>query len=730
MKKLTLDLNYCYGIKKFEAEFDFETKGNVFSIYAPNGVMKTSLADTFQDVINERLTKDRRWPENETKRLIRDENNKDLDPKSIFVIEPYNEEFVSDKISTLLANEELKKRYNQIMNEIEKKANNLLQNLKNLTGLKEEEIRQEFSCAFTSDREDFYRALTYVENDINDDKETSLCNVVYTNIFNDTVKSLLDDTEFMNKIEPYMNKYDELLSRSNFFRKGIFTHNNANDIAKNLEKNGFFKAEHSVYLRINGNKTEIDSMKSLELAIQKEMDSILNSDEYKDLFSEIDKKIKRNDDSRNFRKCLEDYPDIIIELKNIGLLQKKLWRQYLIKNREIYEDLLSSYKEGMKEIDNIIEEAESDFSIWHEVINIYNSRFSVPFVVRIDNEVNVKLKNKPPRICFDFLSDPEDKESERKSVDQEELNDSLSNGEKRALYLLNIIFEVEARKRLGQNTLFIIDDIADSFDYKNKYAIIEYLMEIKEQCIFKQIILSHNFDFHRTIFGRLNLRSTNSNLIARKSKDDEVILQEYKDFTPFLQWREDLNKDKIKLIASIPLLRNIAQYSGNDKDKKKLTSLLHVKPDTDNFSVKDLEDLIKRIFYDKEELELSDHDMTVKDFIYEVAQGIAGDSPEQSDLENKIALSIAIRLKAEDFMIEKIDDESFMNSISSNQTISLISKYKEKFPEDKENIKLLEQVNLMTPENIHLNSFMYEPIIDLSDWHLKQLFRKVSDLPN
>ncbi len=28
--------------------------------------------------------------------------------------------------------------------------------------------------------------------------------------------------------------------------------------------------------------------------------------------------------------------------------------------------------------------------------------------------------------------------------------------------------------RAGQRTLIIVDDVADSFDYKNKYAIIQY----------------------------------------------------------------------------------------------------------------------------------------------------------------------------------------------------------------------------------------------------------------
>lgn len=34
----------------------------------------------------------------------------------------------------------------------------------------------------------------------------------------------------------------------------------------------------------------------------------------------------------------------------------------------------------------------------------------------------------------------------------------------------------------------------------------------------------------------------------------------------------------------------------------------------------------------------------------------------------------------------------------------------------------------MTPENIHLNSFMYEPILDMANEHLKELYRKISNL--
>ena len=34
----------------------------------------------------------------------------------------------------------------------------------------------------------------------------------------------------------------------------------------------------------------------------------------------------------------------------------------------------------------------------------------------------------------------------------------------------------------------------------------------------------------------------------------------------------------------------------------------------------------------------------------------------------------------------------------------------------------------MTPENIHINSFMFEPILDLSDNHLKKLYCKLKEL--
>ena len=725
MKKLHIDLEHCYGIKKLQADFDFEPNANVFTIYAPNGVMKTSFANTFRDISKGAASADRIWSSNETKRVVQDENGNELAPESIFVIEPYNAGYRSDRISTLLVNDALKQRYEEIHKEIDEKAEVLTNELEAPTGLKRE-IREQFSNAITHDPNDFYRALVRVREEVENGAETLLGNIVYTDIFNPKVEAVLGDPKFISKIQEYVQKYDELVSQSTFFRKGVFTHNNAADIAKNLNTNGFFKAHHSVFLQINGEKTEVKSLEDLEAAIQAEKDLILTDDSLKSSFEAIDKQLQRNVELRKFRTCLEENQVVLGELGNPDRLRQKLWIEYLVRFKNAYQEFLSSYNEGKEEIAEIIKAAKAERTKWAEVISIFNERFSVPFVVRMDNQDDVILKSDAPSIRFDFLEDPDDQESATTPIEEADLKRVLSNGESRALYILNIIFEVEARKTAGQRTLFIVDDLADSFDYKNKYAIIEYLMEVSTEGRFQQFILSHNFDFYRTVSSRLDVKRQNR-ILASKENGTVTLEQEvYQKSAPFSHWRENLNRDLPILIASIPFLRNLAEFSGDNTSCDKLTPLLHIKPETKQFSVADLEELIKHILHDQAELVLPNPDKIVKELIYQVALSIAAD--QKSLLENKITLSIAIRLKAEEFMIAQINNKPFLQGITGNQTITLIKRFKKDFPRDRKKIELLDQVNLMTPENIHLNSFMYEPILDLSVQHLTKLFNRVNEL--
>ena len=95
------------------------------------------------------------------------------------------------------------------------------------------------------------------------------------------------------------------------------------------------------------------------------------------------------------------------------------------------------------------------------------------------------------------------------------------------------------------------------------------------------------------------------------------------------------------------------------------------------------------------------------------------------NFENKVVLAIATRLEAEKFMVTKINDTAWLSSITANQTPVLLKRYRNEFSAETSNLGVIQRVLLMTPENIHLNSFMYEPILDMSDQHLRRLYSEV-----
>lgn len=689
--------------------------------------MKTSLAKTFQDLSNDQPSGDRIFKNRVTKRVIKNEHNLDIGKEQVFVIESYNEAYRSSKISTLLVNKVLKERYDSIYQEINEKKENLIKELKLLSGLKKE-LEETISIDITKDPKEFYQALISSQEEVLGVKNSILGDIVYNKIFNEKAMALLESQDLRKKLSDYIKIYDELISSSTFFKKGIFNHNNASDIAKNLKDNGFFKASHSVVINTRNNveniKKEVKTEADLEDVIQKEKDDILKDPALAKAFEEIDKKLSKNKESRELRDYLEQNRITLLELDDLPRFKRKIWIAYLSKSRDSYINLMDAYSKGKKEIEEIVARAKKEETKWQEVIAIFNERFLVPFIVKMENQHDVILKSEAPSIKFAFKNLENDTDV---AIEEKDLWPVLSNGECRALYILNIIFEVEARKEAKQETLFVVDDIADSFDYKNKYAIIEYLNDMSKIEFFYQIILTHNFDFFRNLSSRLSIHG-NHKLHTIKTKTSIRLVEEKYSKNPFTAWKKNLDKNEEMLIASIPFLRNLADFCNFEDHYKDLTKLLHLKPDTDTITVGHLEKIIKEILRDDRKPLLSGHNRIIKSLIIELADNICGEVEEVIELEKKIVLSIAIRLKTEEFLIKKINDNAFVDSIMRNQTLELIKKYKEKFSDEKGAIKLAERVNLMTPENIHINSFMYEPILDMASDHLKNLYIDVGKL--
>ena len=76
-------------------------------------------------------------------------------------------------------------------------------------------------------------------------------------------------------------------------------------------------------------------------------------------------------------------------------------------------------------------------------------------------------------------------------------------------------------------------------------------------------------------------------------------------------------------------------------------------------------------------------------------------------------------------MVSSIDCLALVAS-SNNQTRELLKGYQQ-FGDD-EKITILNEVSIMTPEHIHINSFMYEPLLDMDINELLSLYQRVKTL--
>lgn len=731
MDVLGIKLENCYGIQKLDASLAFEGSpkrkgspeipfGSAFSIYAPNGFMKTSLARTFLDFQEDRESQDLVFPARPTSRSITSDPATSITPESVFVIKPYVERYAGSGTSTLLVNPKLRSEYEEAVRNIESTQEDLLKALKEASNWPGKaspasEIKEVFQ--FKSPYDFFAELAGSLDGD------TRFSDLSYTEIFNDKTISAFKAGTLHEQLQEYISKYQELVDKSPLLSKK-FNHTGAADVSKSLHSNGFFDASHTLNISNGSERLEINSAKDFEALVIAEKQRILGDKELSAKFEAVDKQLQKNAELKKFREYLTEHPEIMTELGDFNGFRKKLWYSYFNVVQSALSLFAGAYASAKDVIAETAKQALEEKTKWTAVVTQFNERFYVPFKLVVQNQQDVILKGESPKIVFEF----EDGQGTC-GVEEDKLLQVLSQGEKRALYILNVLFEIQARLESKQQTLLIIDDIADSFDYKNKYAIIEYFNEISKVPFFRLIFLTHNFDFHRTISSRLQI-SRGRRLFAKKKQGALSFVQEKYQKNPFTTWKSGLAQSSAFLVASIPFVRNLAEYCHGTTSPHylKLTSLLHIKADSLTLTIGDLEASFKATLVDRAALTLPNPAGSALQLIYDEAEALAVGADDDVELESKVILSIGIRLKAEEFMIAKINDSAFVDAISSNQTFELYSRFTSAFPAASEQIMVLSQVNLMTPENIHLNSFMYEPILDMSALHLYDLYGKVKAL--
>ena len=724
MDQISVDLQFCYGIKSLQYDFSFPHGGRAYAIYAPNGAMKSSFALTFK-ALSEKASgarpRDRIFPDNPTVAKVTDETGKEIENERILVALSYDKDLgPSERTCTLLVDDKLRTEFAELqrrVNEAEQSLTDLLKRQSKSKAALVAEIPSAFAAI------DLRRAMIRIEPELAEQEEAPFASVEYDKVFAPEFVAELEKNDLKEKISNYIERYNELLTESVFFSSGVFDYYNASQIATSLTKNGFFKAKHTINLKPSmGDIREINTKEELEAVIEKEQQAIIRDDKLVAEFAAIQAALDVNVKLRTFRDYLMANRFIVPHLANVGQFRQEVIKSYLRTHKDSYDILLETYASVRANQEKIEQAAREQETLWQKAIDTFNTRFRVPFTLTVKNQASVVMgRDKVMQLAFTYHDGDRNAEFAK-----EDLLDILSQGERRAFYLLNVIFEIRRRMKDGQETLIIVDDIADSFDYQNKYAIVQYLADIAEEGLFKLIVLTHNFDFFRTIESRFIVHRANC-LMATKT-DAGITLEPavgVKDIFSKV-WKKGFFNDERKRISCIPFLRNLIELREGtaDPDYLKLTSMLHWKPDSATITNAELDGIYERVCGPVGPW--ANPAQTVADLIFATADALP--PPTGLNLENKIVLAIATRMRAEQYMVARIADPAHWASITKNQAPQLIKKFKERFPAEGKAADVLDKVALMTPENIHLNAFMYEPIIDMSEDHLRGLYAEVKAL--
>lgn len=725
IQKIKIDWKNCYGIKELNQEFQFSSGKQIHLIYAPNGSMKTSFAKTMRYLSGQSKEKpcDKLHDKDKSSFILK-ADGLDIPKENIFVVNGDDDIDSSKSFINFLASSELKRRYDYIYQQLSEKKDFLISKLKSVS-LSSDCEKEIFGTFKQNETDTIFSILERLNSEVK--LGLPKFEFRYNDVFDtkENVKKFIEaNKEYLNE---YIKNYNRLLGGSKLFRSvgdHTFGTYHVAQLQQYVSDGSFFGVKHKIVLQDN---TQLSSEKELQNLVDEEQKKLLQDEELKKSFDKITKAIDKNVELRGFKSVLNNHPEWIPEIINYEAFRKKVWLGYLSDNeiKPLFDAYIQVYNENKEALQHVLEEASSQQEKWKQIIALYNARFHVPIKVSIANQKDIILKQEAARLQFSYIEDS----NTETTVEKEILEKILSRGEKRAFIILQFLFEMEARKTMEHDTILIMDDIADSFDYQNKYAIIEYIKDISadKSNKFYMLVLTHNYDFYRTLSSRLSLFQPNLWMAERLVNGKVIINQgQYKGniyTNAFINHDDD---DKI-FISMIPFVRNLIEYTKgeSDADYITLTECLHRKANAQNITTEQLINIMTDFTQGKGMKRPKSVDK-IYDLIMQTANKIITETnPNQVLIENKVCLSIAIRHLAENYMHDKMiaagkSEEDLV--VSGNQTGKWTGMFKKICPENN-HYDIIERVNMMTPELIHINSFMFEPLIDMSIYHLIQLYK-------
>lgn len=695
----------AFGIKSLHLNLENDKKMYQELIYSKNGSFKTSFSNTLYNLSNGTLENvfDRLTDEKAILDISILENGKEIKNFDnrfvVFSREIYEQhsKLLSDYSSELETltidkknSEYIKELLTEETIEIKLQVDNYLKG----TGLNFEILLNMFS-----NLEDGYldRIIQLLNTIINHDaQDISEINIkkIYQKAYD-----IVDQNEFQSKISNYIQVLENKINAQLFDKN--FNENNCLQFINNVDKAKYLSETKSRGLFLKDKVYYgIDEVKKI---FEEEIKKISKDPEIIEQSKEITKLMGTAKESELLKESIQKNPLLV---KQLSAGRKNILLSYLKSSSIDYNYWLEVVKKAKKELNNVLKIARDKQTNFERAIEIYKNRFHPIFDIKIVNKAESMLGIKTPTITFYHNRYCEIPVSETK------LSQILSSGEKTTLNILKFIVEYENCKKY--HPFIILDDIVETFDYSNRYAFMEYINDLVNLEV-PTIVMTHNFEFYRTVSKRIpklrkSVASANSNGIVdirtnnRINKNMENILK---------------CSNVYDFFCAIPYLREIKTILLDDT--KTLDSCLHYKENTSKLQIKDIllhfpRNAIKNLKIDGSDIYIEK--------LFEISDNLSGF--DDFDIVKKTILSLSCRLLIERKIIA--NNFNLLSDINTNQTAQLLDLYGEKLLPDVK--KYLEAVQLSTPEFIHANAFMYEPLIDINGKYLLELYNEIKKIPD
>lgn len=695
----------AFGIKSLHLNLENDKKMYQELIYSKNGSFKTSFSNTLYNLSNSTLENvfDRLTDEKAILDISILENGKEIKNFDnrfvVFSREIYEQhsKLLSDyssELETLTIDKKNSEYINELLTEETIEIKLQIDNYLKGTGLNFEILLDMFS-----NLEDGYldRIIQLLNTIINHEaQDISEINIkkIYQKAYD-----IVDQSEFQSKISNYIQVLENKINAQLFDKN--FNENNCLQFINNVDKAKYLSETKSRGLFLKDKVYyDIDEVKKI---FEEEIKKISKDPEIIEQSKEITKLMGTAKESEFLKESIQKNPLLV---KQLSAGRKNILLSYLKSSSIDYNYWLEVVKKAKKELNNVLKIAQDKQTNFERAIEIYKNRFHPIFDIKIVNKAESMLGIKTPTITFYHNRYCEIPVSETK------LSQILSSGEKTTLNILKFIVEYENCKKY--HPFIILDDIVETFDYSNRYAFMEYINDLVNLDV-PTIVMTHNFEFYRTVSKRIpklrkSVASANSNGVVdiqtnnRINKNMENVLK---------------CSNIYDFFCAIPYLREIKTILL--EDTKTLDSCLHYKENTSKLQIKDI--LLQFPSNAIKSLKIDENDIYMEK-LFEIADSLSGF--DDFDIVKKTILSLSCRLLIERKIIA--NNFNLLTNINTNQTAQLLDLYGEKlFPNVK---KYLEAVQLSTPEFIHANAFMYEPLIDINGKYLFELYNQIKKIPD